>query len=181
MQLQNDDACDVNVPHCSAGDSSAVSLVIVQASQKDQGLYHCCIKNSYGKATAELNLTTEGCEEIEFSQLIFKEDFLHDSYFGAHLRGQIATEELHFGEGVHRKAFRSKVMQGLMPVFQPGHACVLKVHNAVAYGTRNNDELIQRNYKLAAQECYVQNTARCYAKIYAAEAQPLEGFGEVPE
>lgn len=92
-----------------------------------------------------------GCEEIEFSQLIFREDFLRDSYFGDHLRGQIATEELHFGEGVHRKAFRSKVMQGLMPVFQPGHACVLKVHNAVAYGTRNNDELIQRNYKLAAQ------------------------------
>lgn len=92
-----------------------------------------------------------GCEEIEFSQLIFKEDFLRDSYFGDHLRGQIATEELHFGEGVHRKAFRSKVMRGLMPVFQPGHACVLKVHNAVAYGTRNNDELIQRNYKLAAQ------------------------------
>ncbi|KFW03808.1 Alpha-protein kinase 2, partial [Eurypyga helias] len=30
-------------------------------------------------------------------------------------------------------------------------------------------------------ECYVQNTAREYAKIYAAEAKPLEGFGEVPE
>ncbi|XP_074195998.1 alpha-protein kinase 2 isoform X2 [Rhinolophus sinicus] len=177
----------------SAGDNSAVSFVIVQASQKDQGLYYCSIENSYGKVTAEFNLTTEvleqlsshqdtkGCEEIEFSQLIFKEDFLHDSYFGDRLRGQIATEELHFGEGVHRKAFRSKVMQGLMPVFQPGHACVLKVHNAVAYGTRNNDELVQRNYNLAAQECYVQNTARCYAKIYAAEAQPLEGFGEVPE
>nr|XP_060467789.1 alpha-protein kinase 2 [Panthera onca] len=176
-----------------ADDTSAVSLAIVQASQKDQGIYRCCIKNSYGKATAEFNLTAEvlkqlanqqaikGCEEIEFSQLIFREDFLRDSYFGDHLRGQIATEELHFGEGVHRKAFRSKVMQGLMPVFQPGHACVLKVHNAVAYGTRNNDELIQRNYKLAAQECYVQNTARYYAKIYAAEAQPLEGFGEVPE
>lgn len=177
----------------SAGDNSIVSLTIVQASQKDQGLYYCCIKNSYGKVTAEFNLTTEvlkqlsshqdikGCEEIEFSQLIFREDFLQDSYFGDRLRGQIATEELHFGEGVHRKAFRSKVMQGLMPVFQPGHACVLKVHNAVAYGTRNNDELIQKNYNLAAQECYVQNTARHYAKIYAAEAQPLEGFGEVPE
>ncbi|EPQ13337.1 Alpha-protein kinase 2 [Myotis brandtii] len=177
----------------SAGDNSIVSLTIVQASQKDQGLYYCCIKNSYGKVTAEFNLTTEvlkqlsshqdikGCEEIEFSQLIFREDFLQDSYFGDRLRGQIATEELHFGEGVHRKAFRSKVMQGLMPVFQPGHACVLKVHNAVAYGTRNNDELVQRNYNLAAQECYVQNTARHYAKIYAAEAQPLEGFGEVPE
>ncbi|XP_045881564.1 alpha-protein kinase 2 [Meles meles] len=177
----------------SAGDNSVVSLAIVQAGQKDQGTYDCCIKNSYGKLTTEFNLTAEvlkqltshqdmkGCEEIEFSQLIFREDFLSDSYFGDHLRGQIATEELHFGEGVHRKAFRSKVMRGLMPVFQPGHACVLKVHNAVAYGTRNNDELIQRNYKLAAQECYVQNTARHYAQIYAAEAQPLEGFGEVPE
>ncbi|XP_047623001.1 alpha-protein kinase 2 isoform X1 [Phacochoerus africanus] len=176
-----------------AGDDSAVSLAIVQAGQKDQGLYYCCINNSYGKVTAEFNLTAEvlkqlsshpdvkGYEEIEFSQLIFEEDFLNGSYFGGHLRGQIATEQLHFGEGVHRKAFRSTVMQGLMPVFEPGHACVLKVHNAVAYGTRNNDELIQRNYKLAAQECYVQNTARYYAKIYAAEAQPLEGFGEVPE
>ncbi|XP_034499227.1 alpha-protein kinase 2 isoform X3 [Ailuropoda melanoleuca] len=177
----------------SAGDNSPVSLAIVQAGPKDQGIYYCCIKNSYGKVTTEFNLTAEvlkqltshqdmkGCEEIEFSQLIFREDFLSDSYFGDHLRGQIATEELHFGEGVHRKAFRSKVMRGLMPVFQPGHACVLKVHNAVAYGTRNNDELVQRNYKLAAQECYVQNTARHYAQIYAAEAQPLEGFGEVPE
>ncbi|XP_037365573.1 alpha-protein kinase 2 [Talpa occidentalis] len=177
----------------SAGDNSTVSLAIVQASPKDQGLYYCCIKNSYGKVSAEFNLTaevlrqlsshqeTKGCEEIEFSQLIFREDFLSDSYFGDHLRGQIATEALHFGEGVHRKAFRSRVMQGLLPIFQPGHACVLKVHNAVAYGTRNNDELVQRNYKLAAQECYVQNTARYYAKIYAAEAQPLEGFGEVPE
>ncbi|CAO2594295.1 Alpha-protein kinase 2 [Lemmus lemmus] len=177
----------------SAGDNSSVSLAIIQAGQKDQGLYYCCLKNSYGKVTAEFNLTAEvlkqlsrrteyrGCEEIEFSQLIFKEDVFNDSYFGDHLRGRISTEELHFGEGVHRKAFRSTVMQGLMPVFQPGHACVLKVHNAVAHGTRNNDELVQRNYKLAAQECYVQNTARYYAKIYAAEAQPLEGFGEVPE
>ncbi|KAL6041256.1 hypothetical protein STEG23_022962 [Scotinomys teguina] len=177
----------------SAGDNSSVSLAIVQAGQKDQGLYYCCLKNSYGKVTAEFSLTAEvlkqlssrkeyrGCEEIEFSRLIFREDVFNDSYFGDHLRGQISTEELHFGEGVHRKAFRSTVMQGLLPVFQPGHACVLKVHNAVAHGTRNNDELVQRNYKLAAQECYVQNTARYYAQIYAAEAQPLEGFGEVPE
>nr|XP_020850531.1 alpha-protein kinase 2 isoform X2 [Phascolarctos cinereus] len=177
----------------SAGDNSTVSLAIVQASKKDQGLYYCCLRNSYGKVTAEFNLTSEVLgqlsshqdmkefEEIEFSQLIFREDFISDSYFGSSLHGQIATEELHFGEGVHRKAFRSKVMQGLTPVFSPGHACVLKVHNAIAYGTKNNDELVQKNYRLAAQECYVQNTARQYAKIYAAEAQPLEGFGEVPE
>lgn len=113
-------------------------------------------------------------------------------------------------------------MQGLVPVFSPGHPCVLKVHNAITYGTKSKDDLVQKNYKLALQvrflsplqarivgksclgniqtadllsvlnnilygylfviqECYVQNTAREYAKIYAAEAEPLEGFGEVPE
>lgn len=92
-----------------------------------------------------------GFEEIEFLQLMFREDFICDSYFSSSLHGRITTEELHFGEGVHRKAFRSKVMQGLVPVFSPGHPCVLKVHNAIAYGTKNNDELVKKNYKLAMQ------------------------------
>ncbi|KAL8204045.1 UNVERIFIED_CONTAM: hypothetical protein K2H54_066350 [Gekko kuhli] len=177
----------------SAGDDFPVSLAIVQAGKKDQGLYCCCLKNRYGKVTADFNLTSEvlehlssfqdveGLEDIEFLQLMFREDFICDSYFSNSLHGRITTEELHFGEGVHRKAFRSKVMQGLVPVFSPGHPCVLKVHNAIAYGTKNNDELVTKNYKLAMQECYIQNTAREYAKIYAAEAEQLEGFGEVPE
>ncbi|KAM3848089.1 alpha-protein kinase 2 [Vipera latastei] len=179
--------------HRSARDDLPVSLAIDQAGKKDQGLYHCCLKNIYGKATSEFNLTSEvlehlsslqdveGLEEIEFLQLMFKEDFICDSYLSKSLHGRIATEELHFGEGVHRKAFRSKVLQGLVPPLSPGHPCVLKVHNAIVYGTKNNNELVEKNYKLALQECYVQNTAREYAKIYAAETQPLEGFGEVPE
>ncbi|KAM9367463.1 alpha-protein kinase 2 [Phaethornis superciliosus] len=177
----------------SAQDDSPVSLAIAKASNKDQGMYYCCLSNIYGKVTAEFNLTSqvlehlasfqncEGVEEIEFKQLMFGEDFISDSYFGGNLHGIIATEELHFGEGMHRKAFRSKVMQGLVPVFSPGHLCVLKVHNAITYGTKSKDDLVQKNYKLALQECYVQNTAREYAKIYAAEAKSLEGFGEVPE
>ncbi|XP_074021561.1 alpha-protein kinase 2-like [Numenius arquata] len=177
----------------SAQDDSPVSLAIAKASNKDQGMYYCCLNNVYGKVTAEFNLTSEvlehlssfqnweGVEEIEFMQLMFREDFISESYFGGNLHGIIATEELHFGEGMHRKAFRSKVMQGLVPVFGPGHPCVLKVHNAITYGTKSQDDLVQKNYKLALQECYVQNTAREYAKIYAAEAEPLEGFGEVPE
>ncbi|KAM6036005.1 alpha-protein kinase 2 isoform 1-T7 [Theristicus caerulescens] len=177
----------------SAQDDSPVSLAIAKASNKDQGMYYCCLNNMYGKVTAEFNLTSEvlerlssfqnceGVEEIEFMQLMFREDFISDSYFGGNLHGIIATEELHFGEGMHRKAFRSKVMQGLVPVFSPGHPCVLKVHNAITYGTKSKDDLVQKNYKLALQECHVQNTAREYAKIYAAEAEPLEGFGEVPE
>ncbi|XP_074991982.1 alpha-protein kinase 2-like [Calonectris borealis] len=177
----------------SAQDDSPVSLAIAKVGNKDQGMYYCCLNNVYGKVTAEFNLTSEvlehlssfqnceGVEEIEFMQLMFREDFISDSYFGGNLHGIIATEELHFGEGMHRKAFRSKVMQGLVPVFSPGHPCVLKVHNAITYGTKSKDDLVQKNYKLALQECYVQNTAREYAKIYAAEAEPLEGFGEVPE
>ena len=92
-----------------------------------------------------------GMEEIEFMQLMFREDFISDSYFGGNLHGIIATEELHFGEGMHRKAFRSKVMQGLVPVFSPGHPCVLKVHNAITYGTKSKDDLVQKNYTLALQ------------------------------
>eukprot|EP00079_Xenopus_tropicalis_P028162 XP_012822939.1 PREDICTED: alpha-protein kinase 2 [Xenopus tropicalis] len=179
--------------HRSSSDESPVSLAIVQMSKKDQGIYLCTLKNSYGKASSEFHLTSdvleqlspcpeaEGGEEIEFNQLLFREDFITDMYFGGNLYGRITTEDLHFGEGVHRKAFRSKVMCGLFPVFNPGHLCVLKVHNAIAYGTKNNDELVQRNYKLAVQECHVQNTAREYAKIYAAEAEQLEDFGKVPE
>ncbi|KAG8456794.1 hypothetical protein GDO86_002542 [Hymenochirus boettgeri] len=167
--------------HRSSNDDSPVSLAIVQMSRKDQGVYLCSLKNLYGKVTTEFHLTSEGGEEIEFNQLLFREDFITDMYFGGNLHGRIATEDFHFGEGVHRKAFRSKVMCGLFPVFNPGHLCVLKVHNAIAYGTKTNDELVQRNYKLAVQECYVQNTAREYAKIYAAEAEQLEEFGTVPE
>lgn len=55
---------NVDVPYSSAGDSSSVSLAIAQAGQKDQGLYYCCVKNSYGKVTAEFNLTAEGKPQL---------------------------------------------------------------------------------------------------------------------
>lgn len=41
--------------------------------------------------------------------------------------------------------------------------------------------IIPSAYLFVIQECYVQTTAREYAKMYAAEAEHLEGFGEVPE
>ncbi|XP_068035098.1 alpha-protein kinase 2-like isoform X2 [Anomalospiza imberbis] len=165
----------------SAQDDSPISLEIAEASYQDQGMYYCCLNNMYGKVTAEFHLTAAGVEEIEFMQLMFREDPLSSSYFGGTLHGAIMTEGLHFGEGMHRRAFRSRVLQGLAPAFAPGHSCVLKVHSALTYGTKSRDELLQKNYSLALQECYVQNTAREYAKLYAAEAEPLEGFGEVPE
>lgn len=44
----------------SAQDDSPVSLAIAKASNKDQGMYYCCLNNMYGKVTAEFNLTSEG-------------------------------------------------------------------------------------------------------------------------
>lgn len=58
---------------------------------------------------------------------------------------------------------------------------MLKVHNAITYGTKNNEELVQKNFNLAVEECQVQNTAREYIKAYTAVAQSFESFGEVPE
>lgn len=92
-----------------------------------------------------------GVEEIEFMQLMFREDPLSSSYFGGTLHGAIMTEGLHFGEGMHRRAFRSRVLQGLAPAFAPGHPCVLKVHSALTHGAKSRDELLQRNYSLALQ------------------------------
>ncbi|KAI2651535.1 Alpha-protein kinase 2 [Labeo rohita] len=120
-------------------------------------------------------------ENIQCSPLLFKDDFLSDQYFGEHQPASIVTEKVHFGEGMHRKAFRTTLREGNLPSFNPGHPCVLKVHNAISYGTKNNEELVQKNYSLAVEECHVQNTAREYIKAYNSVAKSAESFGEVPE
>lgn len=90
-------------------------------------------------------------EDAHFSRLIFKEDFLSDQSFGENHPVSIITEKAHFGEGMHRRAFRTKLHTGVMPLLLPGHGCVLKVHTAISYGTKSNDELIQKNFTLAVE------------------------------
>lgn len=90
-------------------------------------------------------------EDVQFSKLIFRDDFLSDQYFGENHLISIITEKAHFGEGMHRRAFRTKLQGGQVPLLLPGHSCVLKVHNAISYGTKNNDELIQKNFNLAVE------------------------------
>ncbi|XP_070781350.1 alpha-protein kinase 2 [Enoplosus armatus] len=188
----------------SAGDESRVSLTISNASHKDLGKYQCQLTSLYGSVTLEYLLTYEvlseivippspktissapvevGSEEedVHCSRLIFKEDFLADQHFGENQPASIITEKVHFGEGMHRRAFRTKLQAGQIPLSLPGHSCVLKVHNAISYGTKNNDELVQRNFTLAVEECQVQNTAREYIKAYTTAAQSVEAFGEIPE
>ncbi|XP_051536777.1 alpha-protein kinase 2 [Myxocyprinus asiaticus] len=185
------------------GDSDRFTLTIKKACSKDLGLYKCSMTSSdISVSTAEYHLTSEvlmelvipshdqpaeprildGEEEsIQCSPLLFKEDFLSDQYFGENQAASILTEKVHFGEGMHRKAFRTMLRAGKLPCFNPGHPCVLKVHNAIGYGTKNNEELVQKNYSLAVEECHVQNTAREYIKAYNSVAKSAESFGEVPE
>ncbi|KAK2819265.1 hypothetical protein Q5P01_024826 [Channa striata] len=188
----------------SAGDESRVSLTISNASHKDLGKYQCRLSSLHGSVTLDYLLTYEVLseivipptpksissapevrgneeEDVHCSRLMFKEDFLSDQYFGDNHPVSIVTEKVHFGEGMHRRAFRTKLQAGKIPLLVPGHSCVLKVHNAISYGTKNNDELVQKNFSLAVEECQVQNTAREYIKEYTTAAQSTEAFGEVPE
>ncbi|KAK7896536.1 hypothetical protein WMY93_021861 [Mugilogobius chulae] len=188
----------------SAGDESRVSLTVSNASHKDLGKYHCELKNAHGRVTLDFVLTYEllseivvpitpkttaavpvevGHEEenINCSRLMFKDNFLVEQYFGESHSASIVTQKIHFGEGMHRRAFRTTLQAGQIPLLVPGHACVLKVHNAISYGTNNNDELVQKNFNLAVEECQVQNTAREYIKAYTEVAQSFEAFGPVPE
>ncbi|XP_072228689.1 alpha-protein kinase 2 [Leuresthes tenuis] len=188
----------------SAGDESRVSLTITNASHKDLGKYQCRISSLHGSVTLDYLLTyevlseivippppktvsaapVEVCseeEDVHCSGLLFKEDFLSDQHFGEKRPVSIVTEKVHFGEGMHRRAFRTKLQTGQIHLLVPGHSCVLKVHNAISYGTNNNDELVQKNFNLAVEECHVQNTAREYIKAYTAAAQAIEAFGDIPE
>ncbi|XP_068191097.1 alpha-protein kinase 2 [Antennarius striatus] len=187
----------------SAGDESRASLIVSNASHKHLGKYQCRLSSPHGcvaldylltyevlseivippskkVSTAPVEVTSEE-EDVRCSRLEFKEDFLSNQYFGDNLPVSIITEKVHFGEGMHRRAFRTKLNAGQMSPLLPGHSCVLKVHNAISYGTNNNEELIQKNFSLAVEECQVQNTAREYIKAYSSAAQELEAFGEIPE
>ncbi|XP_077398906.1 alpha-protein kinase 2 [Vanacampus margaritifer] len=187
----------------SAGDESRASLTIPNTSHKDLGKYQCCLISSQGSITLEYLLTYEvlreivippstnvisvpveagsKVEDVHCSRLLFKEDFLSEQYFSENQPVSIVTEKAHFGEGMHRRAFRTLLRRGGVPHLLAGPSCVLKVHNAISYGTNNNDELVQRNYSLAVEECHVQNTAREYIKEYTAAAMSVDAFGEVPE
>lgn len=99
-------------------------------------------------------------EDVQCSRLLFKEDFLSSQYFGENQPASIITEKVHFGEGMHRRAFRTKLHTGQVAQLLPGDSCVLKVHNSISHGTKNNEELIQRNFHLAVE---VTPVVCCYS------------------
>lgn len=109
-------------------------------------------------------------EDVSCAPLLFKDDILTDQYFGEQQHTSIVTEKAHFGEGMHRKAFRTMVRAGVTPLFGTGHTCVLKVHSSIGYGTQNNDEVVQKNYNLAVEVRAKQLTKQ--TKYLANEIEP---------
>ncbi|XP_072409256.1 alpha-protein kinase 3 isoform X2 [Chiloscyllium punctatum] len=177
----------------SAGDESQVSLAIVQASVKDHGLYRCAVENEYGSDATDFLLSSEVLsgfnpreeievgEEIEMTPMLITKGLTDAGFLGNKLFGRIMMKEPHFGSGVHYKANQVKVIYGLEPIFESGATCIIKVQKCISYGTKKENSLIARNHDITMQACKLQNTAREYSKIFAAETRAVETFGPVPE
>ncbi|NWV80680.1 ALPK3 kinase, partial [Dasyornis broadbenti] len=177
----------------SAGDESQAALAVVQASQKDCGVYRCVISNEYGTDSTDFLLSPEVLsgfilreeievgEEIEMTPMVFAKGLADAGYWGDKLFGRVVSEDMEVGAGFLRKACRARAIYGLEPVFESGHTCVIKVHNFIVFGTKNENSLIEKNYDITIQECKVQNSSREYCKIFAAEARAVPEFGAVPE
>ncbi|XP_053810981.1 alpha-protein kinase 3 isoform X2 [Vidua chalybeata] len=177
----------------SAGDEGQAALAVVQASQKDCGVYRCVISNEYGTDSTDFLLSPEVLsgfilreeievgEEIEMTPMVFAKGLADAGYWGDKLFGRVVSEDMEVGAGFLRKACRARAIYGLEPVFESGRTCVIKVHNFIVFGTKNENSLIEKNYDITIQECKVQNSSREYCKIFAAEARAVPDFGAVPE
>ncbi|CAN9499296.1 unnamed protein product [Ophioblennius macclurei] len=173
----------------SGGDEGQVALAIVMASSQDCGVYGCTISNEYGTDTTDFLLSTdvlsdillkdelEVGEEIEMTPMVFSKGLGDSGSWGDKYFGRIITETVHMGEGYAHKTSKAKVIYGLDPVFESGTTCIIKVQNPIAYGTKNEKSLSERNQDITKQECKVQNMIREYCKIFAAEARVNENFG----
>ncbi|XP_078139180.1 alpha-protein kinase 3 [Centroberyx gerrardi] len=173
----------------SGGDESQVALAIVQASSQDCGVYGCSIKNEYGTDITDFLLSVdilseillrddlEVGEEIEMTPLLFSKGLGDTGCWGDKFFGRIMTEASNIGEGCAHKASRVKVIYGLDPVFESGSNCIIKVQSPIAYGTKEESNLVERNLEITKQECKIQNMIREYCKIFAAEARVIDNFG----
>ncbi|KAL0968292.1 hypothetical protein UPYG_G00264900 [Umbra pygmaea] len=173
----------------SAGDESQVALAVVQISSQDCGVYSCTITNEFGTDSTDFLLSVEILsefflredievgEEIEMTPMLFTKGLADPGYWGDKFFGRIMTQEAHLGEGCAHKACRAKVIYGLDPVFESGSTCIMKVKSPIAYGTKDESNLAEKNMEMANQECKIQNTVREYCKIFSAEARVIENFG----
>ncbi|NXG76853.1 ALPK3 kinase, partial [Baryphthengus martii] len=177
----------------SAGDEGQAALAVVQVSQKDCGNYRCVISNKYGTDSTDFLLSPEVLsgfilreeievgEEIEMTPMVFAKGLADAGYWGDKLFGRVVSEDTEVDGSFLRKACRARAIYGLEPIFESGCTCIIKVHNFIVFGTKNENSLIEKNYDITIQECKIQNSSREYCKIFAAEARAVPDFGAVPE
>ncbi|XP_017261482.1 titin homolog isoform X2 [Kryptolebias marmoratus] len=173
----------------SGNDETQVALAIVLACNQDCAVYGCTITNEYGSDTTDFLLSEdilseillkddlEVGEEIEMTPLLFTKGLADSGTWGEKYFGRILTDKMQIGEGCAHKASRVKVIYGLDPIFESGSTCIIKIRNPIAYGTKQESNLAERNLDITKQECKVQNMIREYCKIFAAEARVSDNFG----
>ncbi|XP_055058919.2 alpha-protein kinase 3 isoform X1 [Misgurnus anguillicaudatus] len=188
------DDVEIAVINRSAGVETQVCLAIVQMSKKDCGVYRCSITNEYGQDSTEYLLGTEVLpnmvlcqelqevgEEIEMTPLIFSKGLADAGCWGKNFYGRVTTEDAQVGTGCEHKTRRMRVIYGLDPVFESGSSCLMKVRSPIAYESREETVLAEKNLQMTKQDCRIQNMAREYFKIFAAETREIESFGSTLE
>lgn len=83
--------------------------------------------------------------------LLFNKSIADCGNWGNKYFGRIMTEMVNIGEGCAHKASRVKVIYGLDPVFDSGSTCIIKVQNPIAYGTKQESNLAERNLEITRQ------------------------------
>lgn len=83
--------------------------------------------------------------------LLFTKGLADCGSWGNKYFGRIMTETVHVGGGSAHKASRVRVIYGLDPIFESGSTCIIKVQNPVAYGTKQESNLAERNGAITKQ------------------------------
>ena len=83
--------------------------------------------------------------------MLFTRGLADSGNWGEKYFGRIMTETVYIGEGCSHKASRVKVIYGLDPIFESGSTCIMKVQNPIAYGTKQESSLAERNAEITKQ------------------------------
>lgn len=90
-------------------------------------------------------------EEIEMTPMVFAKGLADAGYWGDKLFGRVVSEDVEVDAGFLYKACRARAIYGLEPIFESGRTCVIKVHNFIVFGTKNENSLIEKNYDITIQ------------------------------
>lgn len=83
--------------------------------------------------------------------LIFSKGLADAGCWGSKFYGRVTTEEAQVRLGCEHKTRRLKVIYGLDPVFESGSSCFMKMRSPIAYESREETVLAERNLQITKQ------------------------------